>query len=55
VEFGCRYLHLSTRNMSSEHDRAVLNCIFNPLLPTGEFVCDEELCPDLQGWFSFAN
>jgi len=35
--------------MSSEHDRAVLNCIFNPLLPTGEFECDE-LSPDLQGW-----
>jgi tetratricopeptide (TPR) repeat protein len=33
--------------MSSEHDRAVLNCIFNPLLPTGEFECDE-LSPDLQ-------
>jgi hypothetical protein len=41
--------------MSSEHDRAVLNCIFNPLLPVGEFVCDEESSPDLQGWFSFAN
>ena len=50
MEFGCRYLHLSNRNMSSEHDRAVLNCIFNPLLPAGGFECDEKLHPDLQGW-----
>lgn len=50
VEFGCRYLHLSNRKMSSEHDRAVLNCIFNPLLPAGGYECDEDLHPDVQGW-----
>ncbi|XP_069683675.1 tetratricopeptide repeat protein 36 [Periplaneta americana] len=34
--------------MSSEQDRAILNCIFNPLLPVGECVYDEELPSDLQ-------
>lgn len=52
MEFGCRYLHLSNRNMSSEHDRAVLNCIFNPLLPAGGYECDEDLHPDVQVYFS---
>ncbi|XP_063228153.1 tetratricopeptide repeat protein 36 isoform X1 [Bacillus rossius redtenbacheri] len=33
--------------MASEHDRAVLNCIFNPLLPIGENAYDEDLPADL--------
>jgi hypothetical protein len=37
--------------MSSEHDKAVLNCIFNPLLPVGELVYDE-LPHALQGLLS---
>jgi hypothetical protein len=37
--------------MSSEHDKAVLNCIFNPLLPVGELVYDE-LPHALQGMLS---
>jgi hypothetical protein len=36
--------------MSSEHDKAVLNCIFNPLLPVGELVYEEDLPNDMQGW-----
>jgi len=38
--------------MSSEHDKAVLNCIFNPLLPVSELAYDKELPHDLQGWLS---
>ncbi|CAG2065649.1 unnamed protein product [Timema podura] len=29
--------------MSSVHDKSVLNCIFNPLLPISETICDELL------------
>jgi hypothetical protein len=36
--------------MSSEHDRAILNCIFNPLLPVGELTYDDELPHNLQVW-----
>jgi hypothetical protein len=36
--------------MSSEHDKAILNCIFNPLLPVGELIYEDELPRNLQGW-----
>lgn len=34
--------------MSSEHDRTILNCIFNPLLPVGELIYEDELPHNLQ-------
>jgi hypothetical protein len=36
--------------MSCEHDRAILNSIFNPLLPVGELIYEDELPHNLQGW-----
>lgn len=35
--------------MANEHDRAVLNSIFNPLLPVGEAAYVEEISPELTG------
>ncbi|KAK7080851.1 Tetratricopeptide repeat protein 36 [Halocaridina rubra] len=34
--------------MSSAHDRAILNSIFNPLLPVGECVFDEDIPVELK-------
>lgn len=50
VEIIYNYFHHTLTNMSSEHDRAVLNCIFNPLLPVGELIYEDELPHNLQGW-----
>lgn len=35
--------------MSSAGDRAILNSIFNPLLPVGECVYSEDIPRDLRG------
>lgn len=35
--------------MSSAGDRAILNSIFNPLLPVGEMVYDENIPEELRG------
>ncbi|XP_023235830.1 tetratricopeptide repeat protein 36 homolog [Centruroides sculpturatus] len=34
--------------MATKHDRAVLNSLFNPLLPIGECVYDEDIPPELK-------
>lgn len=38
----------SLTEMATKHDRAVLNSLFNPLLPLGEFVYDEAINSELK-------
>jgi hypothetical protein len=49
VKLRYNYLLCFVTKMTSEHDIAILNCVFNPLLPLGEAVYEDELPHNLQG------
>lgn len=46
---NCTKLFFILQEMTSAHDKAILNSIFNPLLPVGDCVYDEDIPEELKG------